>query len=455
MNRLTSYLLTTILLLSGLLFQTGSAAATSASQVTTAAPTGVFYVSPFNTGGTQDGLSWATAWSSFSSINWNAVPAGSIVYLDGGPSGATYAGTLIPKSDVTVRLSVESGHGGQAILFGGRSLALPYCDQANYVLPAATAIGIDMSSRSNVVIDGVKWNGIVIHGYNLFGIKTTTASSNITVKYVEIKDNGKAVLQPSGKYRPDQPGVFIAGSNIVYDHALVHNNGQDAFQSSGVISNITIQNSWLYNDRVHPSNPSLAFNFCMHSDGIQVYNGGVQSGVTINKVILGPGLMQGTLLGQSQSGSNYAVINNVTMTDVLALDNTNANIMGYDAIVEQNWHIDHVTLFHVLYDPDAGQHHQLLLRGTGHSFNNSIIYGGGCYVPDGISTTGDYRFNTTCTFGTNADPQFVAAPAYNSQPTIQDLMNGNYGLQPGSPATGKGSRLTKVSDLWVISAPQK
>jgi hypothetical protein len=311
-----------------------------------------------------------------------------------------------------------------------------------------------MSNAVGVTIDGTKWRGIVIHGYNRHGVKFSSSASNDTVRYVEIYDNGTAFFNtPSGAWRPDQPGVYASGSGITLDHDLIHDNGQDALQSGGGVSNWTISNSWLYNSRPSPTNPSLAYNYCMHSDGFQIYNGGAQSGVNFQSDILGPGLMQGTLLGQALSNNEQATINNVTINNVLVLDATNANLMDYAQTNPANWTLSHVTSFHVLYDPDGNGHTNVTLNGTNQSINDSILYGGSCYFPHSIQTSGDYRFNApSCNFGTNADPLFKAAPPYNSQPSIQDLIAGDYSLLPGSPATGKGSALTSVAML-LGSAP--
>jgi hypothetical protein len=63
----------------------------------------------------------------------------------------------------------------------------------------------------------------------------------------------------------------------------VHDNGQDAFQSGGPLNDITIHHSWLHFDRENPLQPAgSAFNApCTHQDGLQIYGGGDQSGVTI------------------------------------------------------------------------------------------------------------------------------------------------------------------------------
>jgi hypothetical protein len=412
-----------------------------------------YYVS--KTGSNGDGRSWATAWNELDQINWAAIQAGDTVLLDGGSSQMVYTTAMTvgasgnSSAPITVKLAPDAGRNGQVVIFGGRSTPLPYCDQPTYTYDDAGAnqFGIHMENASYVTIDGTKWSGISIYGNNRSGVKLVSGSVNDTLRYMEIYDNGEAVLHPqTNAWRPDQPGINLGGTGVVFDHMLIHDNGQDGFQSGGSgISNITLSNSWIYNLRPHPSNPSLSYNFCMHSDGMQIYNGGNQSGVTFSSDILGPGLMQGTLLGQTPS---MAQVDNVTFNNVLILDTTNANIMGYPTVQSLNWSVNNVTSFHVAYDPDGSSHSAIFLEGSGHHVNNSIFYGGTDYLPNGVSTGGNFQYNNTgYNLGTVADPLFVNAPAYNSQPTLQDLANGDYALQPGSPATGKGSAITSVSVL--------
>ncbi len=412
-----------------------------------------YYVS--KTGSNGDGRSWATAWNELDQIYWGAIQAGDTVLLDGGSSQMVYTTAMTvgasgnSSAPITVRLAPDAGRNGQVVIFGGRSTPLPYCDQPTYTYDDAGAnqFGIHLENASYVTIDGTKWSGISIYGNNRSGVKLVIGSVNDTLRYMEIYDNGEAVLHPqTNAWRPDQPGINLGGTGAVFDHMLIHDNGQDGFQSGGSgISNISLSNSWVYNLRPHPSNPSLSYNFCMHSDAMQIYNGGNQSGVTFSSDILGPGLMQGTLLGQTPS---LAQVDNVTFNNVLILDTTNANIMGYPTVQSLNWSVNNVTSFHVAYDPDGSSHSAVFLEGSGHHINNSIFYGGTDYLPNGVSTGGNYQYNNTgYNLGTVADPLFVNAPAYNSQPTLQDLANGDYAVQPGSPATGKGSATTSVSVL--------
>src|SRR5437773_9594262 len=81
----------------------------------------------------------------------------------------------------------------------------------------------------------------------------------------------------------------------------------------------------------------------MHPDGLQIYGSGTSSGITIDHSILGPGFLQGSLLGQSQSSTRN--VNNVTFTNDLLTGDYNQGIGGYDGIQNNNWVIDHVTIY--------------------------------------------------------------------------------------------------------------
>ena len=76
--------------------------------------------------GSNNGTSWANAWTSFSSINWNSIKAGDYLFIDGGPDSVVYtSGITIGKSGsagnyiyiMPGRFSPSpSGHSGKVVL---------------------------------------------------------------------------------------------------------------------------------------------------------------------------------------------------------------------------------------------------------------------------------------------------------------------------------------------------
>ena len=410
----------------------------------------------------MDGASWATAWSELARINWTVVKPGDIIYIDGGSEGMTYTTTLtIEKSGsanapITLRRSAEAGHAGPITIFGGRSTPLPFCGQNTYVYQTADVRkdGIHVGNNSWIVIDGGDWRGMVIYGHNRDGVAIGAGSSNVTLRNMEIYDNGNAtlVVDPNNAYYntwyPDQQGITLSGgTNNSFERLIIHDNGQDSFQGGG-ISNLAIRESWLYNSREHPSNPALAWNYCRHSDGIQIFSGGLQSGVLIENSILGPGLLQGTILGQSPSHGNFAEVDNVTIRNCLMIAAANSNIMGYPAVKSKKWTMDHLTVYSVRYAPDGGHHTSIFLEGMGHSLANSIVCGAQIYMPDGdVSTSGNFQFHTNgYAIGADADPQFANAPDWERNPSLRSLLSSDFTAKNPVMA-GKGSSITTVGQL--------
>lgn len=409
-----------------------------------------YYVS--KTGSNADGKSWATAWNELDQIEWHVIQPGEIILLDGGATEMIYTTTLTvgkngtSEKPITITLASEPGRDGRAVIFGGRSTPLPYCGQTDYTYETdgVRDVGISIGDYSWVVIDGRKWHGITIHGHNVNGIWLDPNSSHITVRNVEIYDNGKA-YQSGGGWEPDLPGVDLMGTDITFERAIIHDNGQDAFQG-GFVGDFTLRQSWLYNCRKHPIWDE-SFNYCTHTDGIQIYDGGPQSGFLIEETIIGPGFMQGVILGQQPGpGGPEAVVNDVTFRNVLFMKANTTNILGYPNTKPEGWVIDHVTV----HSPNAWGH-ALSLEGSGHTVKDSIFHSGGIYLPDGLdSYIGNCQWNTEgFQLGQIADPLFVDVDD-NAPFSLDD-----YALAPDSPCAGKGSSLTSVAQLLAQPDPDR
>jgi hypothetical protein len=418
----------------------------------------IYYVS--KTGNNANGTSWATAWNELDQINWSVIQPGDTILIDGGSSQMVYASTLTvgksggPGAPITIRMASDAGRNGKVVIFGGRSTPLPDCRTPNYTLMPARNKGIDMGGSSWIVIEGTKWSGITVYGHNQYGIALSSSSGNDTFRNVEIYDNGRAWFNTAANaWDPDLPGVNLSGSNNTFEQVIIHDNGQDAFQSGGGVSNVTIRRSWLYNGRAHAAYPAgdTPWNYCRHSDGIQIYSGGAQSGVTIDQSIFGPGFLQGTLLGQATAAQGqYAQINNLTVSNSLFIKGSNANIMGYASTNSQNWKIDQVTSY------GAGNH-AIFIDGTNHTISNNIIYEGrNSITASNVTYSGNCQYQLASgTFnGITADPQWVAPPVGNPA-TLQSLIKADYGVKSSSPCAGKGSSITSVAQLLgQSSVPQ-
>ena len=426
-----------------------------------AATTGtVYYVS--KNGNNADGKSWATAWNELNQINWPVIQPGNTILLDGGSSQMVYTTTLtIDKSGVrgtpiTIERATDSGHNGKVVIFGGRVTPLPYCGQPNYTFQTAdvTAHGIVVGSSSWIVIDGMNWGGIAIYGHNSHGIDATGNPSNDTFRNMEIYDNGYARTSGNNwQLSTNGHGVYLNGNNLTFEQMNIHDNADDEFDTGvGSMNNLTINRSWLHVEREDPTAPGLPFNECIHQDGYQIYSGGTQGGIRIENSVLGPGLKEGTILGQTPSSSGPgATVNNVTIENTLFL-NKDINIMGYPQVKESGWIIDHDTIVAPVNNQNSSKSSSLFLEGTNNTVTNTIFYGGNVYVPDGLTgVSGNCSWMTTgnsALGGQTVDPRFVTdISSYNYNTSLMALQNTDYSLKPSSPCLGKGSAITSLKQL--------
>jgi len=421
-----------------------------------------YYVSKNGNG--SDGKSWATAWNELAKINWSVVQPGDTILLDGGAQSMTYTTTLtIGKSGtqaapITIKRSTDSGHNGTVILFGGRSTPLPYCGEPSYSYRAASvANGVVFGSHSWVVIDGMNWDGIQIHGFSTYGVDMTGGPSNDTLRNMEIYDIGEASQGGNGgNWNPETNGhgIYLTGTNLTFSQMNIHDNSDDEFNTGEApgIHNVTINYSWLHVTREDPRETGLPFNECVHQDGYQIYDGGVQSDLLIENSILGPGMSTGVILGQSPG---RATVNNVTIRNSLLL-NKHINIMGYPQVQETGWVIDHDTVFTPGQGIAGGTFQSLFLQGSGNTVKDSIFYDGGIYLPDGLAgASGNCEWKTTgdnsALGGQMVDPQFTTdVSSYNESTPLATIANADFTLKPGSPCAGKGSTITSLKRFLQI-----
>src|SRR5262249_32256044 len=150
-----------------------------------------------------------------------------------------------------------------------------------------------------------------------------------------------------GLWYPDNPGVKFSGTNNTFERAIIHDNGQDAFQSGGGVANFAVRQSWLFNGRQHLNGPiGEASNYCRHADAIQIWGGGIQSGLLLEGSGIGPGLTYGVILGDlgsSQGGG--AQINNISIQNSLFINASANNILGDIGVQSQNWRIENISSY--------------------------------------------------------------------------------------------------------------
>lgn len=429
----------------------------------------IYYVS--KTGDNTDGKSWITAWNELEHINWEVIKPGDTILLDGGKTEMVYSTTLTiekkgtPAQPITIALADEPDRDGRVVIFGGRSTPLPYCGQVDYTYDDVDVnrSGILLDQASWIVIDGRKWSGIVVHGHNRDGVRLEREWNNpnyplnehITFRGLEIFDNGNA-WQSAGVWQPDGWGVGLSGRHITFERTLIHDNGADAIVAGGaggIIEDITLHRVWLYNQRPHPTEPNEVFNYCIHSDGMQIYGGGNQYGLTVEDSIIGPGFMQGLLLGAYGTDAWIGTVHDVTIRNTLIVGHhgesaTAALKTQYDPDSRYpndpptNYVIDRVTIVR-----DIGLCcGNIWINGWGHTIVDSVSYGGQLLRVDGNPVVSNFYWWQSVDLsgiGTEVDPMFVDG----DYPGVGDgFADFNFEIQ-NPEISGAGSSITSPDKL--------
>ena len=451
------------------------AAGTPAPAATTdpgAVAAGVYYVS--RTGSNGDGRSWATAWNELDQIDWDVIEAGDTILIDGGrvscgygvavtggsnapgPAGCgmeyrtalTIGASGAAGAPITVRLAEEAGRAGTVRIFGGRGTPLPYCGQTGYA-PDGPGVGdgILVEGRSHLVIDGGHWAGIMVYGWTQ-GLDLSPSGNNadVTLRNAELYDNGTW----SAGGGSDEEGITGSGTGLVFERLLVHDNGQDQYQTGykAPVREVVFRRVWLYNQRPHPTVAGEPFNYCTHSDGIQYFGDLAHEGLTLEDSIVGPGLMQGVILGETGR------VDRVTVRNVLFVGHhggsDNAAFLTKDGLSGRDGYVfDHITVVR-----DKGSDWwSIYAPGDGYEVRDSLFVGGREVRIGAGSRAGNVCWNVRDDAGVcqqRADPQFVDAVYAGVGAGFADF---DFGIgNPALPA-GVGSSITSVAQLLADTTP--
>jgi len=139
----------------------------------TSARSATWYVDNAATG-SNNGTSWANAWTAFSSIVWGSsgVKAGDTLYISGGSTSKTYTSALTigasgsAGSPITIKLdAANSAHNG-TIVFNNA-----YITVANYVTVDGSVNGASHLMITNIYDPSNKDNGRAVWGTSTTGVK--------------------------------------------------------------------------------------------------------------------------------------------------------------------------------------------------------------------------------------------------------------------------------------------
>lgn len=436
----------------------------------TAADT-TFYVSRL--GNNADGTSWDTAWNELDQIDWSVIQPGDMILIDGGSVACDYPVTVTNSTNtplpagcgmqynttltigasgaadapITIKLADEPGRNGTARIFGGRATPLPYCGQTSYTPDQpGSGRGILAEGRSHIVIDGSHWSGIMVYGWTL-GMFLSHHGENhhVTLRNAEMFDNGSW----SADGQPDEEALTGSGSALLFERLILHDNGQDQFQTGykTPVNDAVFRRCWFYNQRPHPTVRDEPFNYCRHSDGIQFFGDLTHQNITIEDSIVGPGLMQGVILG------NTGRITDVTVKNSLLVgyhgDADNVGFLTLDTLQHDGYVFDHVTVVR-----DAGpKGWSIYSSGSGYEVNDSLFVGGReVRIGAGIKT-GNFCWNISDRSGVcnqRADPRFVD-PDYAG--VGESFANFDFTITNMAIPEGVGTSITSVAQLLDATPP--
>jgi hypothetical protein len=458
---------------------------TSSSTTTTTLPPpqGAHYVSRNGPPGGDGSL--AAPWPELSSINWSVVQPGDTIFVDGGttdcgsninfydPSdgigqytaprpgvacGMEYDTTLTIGASGTASQPIhierwtDPGHDGTVVLYGGRTRPLPYCHQTNWPsTPAGRPALVNFNGQSYITLDGKRRSGIIGYGAQQGFVFGSDASHDNLISNVELYDNGILHAVESGVgVNSDFPNFRVRGHHQTFQRMLVHDGGQDNFQSdsvaSGSMHDLTWRDNWIYFKRENPLFPGYSFNEpqgsgCFaHADAIQLYSGGVQSGLTVTGNVFGPGGNQYLYPSDNVLGTEF---NNQLVQGNLFAAAHSHNVINDNNISGSTY--DHNTFFTM-----PGQGGSEIPRDGPDTLTNNIKYAG-YFTTNGSGTltaSGNiWWLGDAVPGGTNVDPAFIGPLPTHTPPLFQELLDMSFTPTCGVCA-GKGEQnFAHITDI--------
>lgn len=392
------------------------------------------YVSPSGDGTTAD--TWKTAWKSFQAIDWTQVVSGDRIIVDGGTAGVTYPGAFtIPVSGIVIQQAGGTNRKGPVSIVGSGQ-------------PVQTGVTI---SGSNVRIVGNARSGIKIASFGGECLRVLT-NGNV-LKNVRL---GSVTGFPP--YAGGRVGALVFGGvNNQFISCDFRDYTKCAVESPVAgVANVTVFRDCTF------GNDGYGF-WGVWGTGIYGARPGataIDSTIHARKCVFGPILNKGIDVVQGK----------LSVGDSLFLGSNYANISfePVDAGSTARAVVSNCTLYEPNYS-GFSQYGMLLYNistnGNGvFKIRDSIVYGGVVHVPATqlINAGNNFQYhvtgNTTAVAAGLVNPMFNAeaqlwAPVTPTTISPKVWTTNSYALNAASPAIGKGSSITLVTDIVPAYGP--
>ena len=196
--------------------------------------------------GSNNGTSWANAWTGFASISWGSISPGDIIYISGGSTSKTYTDSCTVGASgtagnpITFKIGQDSGHNGIAIfdIAADPSGEVFYLQGRNYI-----TIDGEYNGASHIyMINGQvvnKDNGVAIAAYG-------SSSDGFTASYLTISNFNTGIqLIASGGFTGatvkncrlldirGEVGIGFAGAQGDWDSNLIYSNYIETASDAG------------------------------------------------------------------------------------------------------------------------------------------------------------------------------------------------------------------------------
>lgn len=392
------------------------------------------YVSP--NGDSTTANTWKTAWKSFQEIDWSQVVTGDRIIVDGGTAGITYSGAFtVPVSGIVIQQAGGVNRRGPVSIVGSGP-------------PVQTGVTI---SGSNVRIVGNTRGGIKISS---FAGECARVLTNGNV-FRNVKLGAVTGFPPYGGGRVGAlvfGGVnnhFISCDFRDYQRCAVENPVAGAANVT-VFRDCTFGSDgygwWgIWGTGIYGARPGAT---------------AIDSTIHASHCVFGPILNKGIDVVQGK----------LNVADSLFLGSNYANLSfePADAGATARAVVSNCTFYEPNYS-GYSQYGMLLYNistnGNGvFRIRDSIVYGGVVHVPatQVINAGNNFQYhvtgNTTAVAAAMVNPLYTAETQLWAPVTAQTISpvvwtTNSYALDPASPAIGKGSSITSVTDIVPAYGP--